>query len=154
MGLFLSRFVNKVDKKGRISVPAQYRQTLAAESFNGIVAYLSFVNPCIEACGMQRIEQLAESIDTLDPYSEERDAFASTILGESCQLNFDSDGRITLPEQLIQGAEITQKAVFVGKGKTFEIWQEAKFEDYASKARKIAIENRKLLTLNNKAKHD
>lgn len=147
MALFLSTYSNKVDKKGRVSVPAPFRTVLVHQHFNGIVAYASFVNPCVEACGMDRIEQLSASIDTLDPYSEERDAFATTILGGSTQLAFDGEGRVLLPEELMAEAGIKTQVVFVGKGATFEIWNPDRFDEYASKAREIAKEQRAALRL-------
>lgn len=147
MALFLSTYANKIDKKGRVSVPAPFRTVLANQHFNGIVAYSSFVNECIEACGMDRIEQLSASIDTLDPYSEERDAFAMAILGGSIQLAFDGEGRVLLPENLLEMAGINEKAVFVGKGATFEIWSPEKFDAYAEKARQVAKEQRAALRL-------
>jgi MraZ protein len=147
MALFLSTFVNKVDKKGRVSVPANFRATLAEQKYQGIIAYTSFVNECIEACGMDRIERLSESIDNLDPYSDERDAFAATILGGSLQLPFDSEGRVMIPERVLEEAQIKDQAVFVGKGATFEIWQPEAFEIYASKARYLAKKERANLRL-------
>ena len=147
MALFLSNFTNKVDKKGRISIPAQFRLALSDQDFAGVVVYESFVNQSIEGCDMKRIRQLSESIDNLDPFSEVRDSFATTILGSAIQLNFDSDGRVVLPEKLLNIADITDKAVFVGKGSTFEIWQPERFEEYAKKAREQAKKNRDLLSL-------
>ena len=96
---------------------------------------------------MDRIEKLSESIDDLDPFSEERDAFATSILGGSIQLSFDGDGRVLLPEQLITVAKLEDKATFVGKGKTFEIWNPGIFEAYAQNARKLAKEKRGALSL-------
>ena len=107
MALFLSTYINKVDKKGRVSVPASFRAVLAHQHFGGIVAYASFINECVEACGLDRIERISESIDSLDPYSEERDAFATTILGGSVQLSFDGEGRVLLPESLIDVSGIS-----------------------------------------------
>lgn len=147
MALFLSTYINKVDKKGRVSVPANFRAALQKEDFQGVVAYGSFVNECVESCGMERMARLSESIDSLDPYSEERDAFAATILGGSFQLPFDGEGRIILPEQLMQEAGITEQAVFVGKGATFEIWSPEKFDAYASKAKELAKQERAKLRL-------
>jgi MraZ protein len=154
MALFLSTYVNKIDKKGRISVPANFRNTLATQTFQGIVAYQSFINECIEACGMDRIERLSDSIDDLDPYSDERDAFATTILGGSVQLPFDGEGRIMLPELLIAEAKLSDKAVFVGKGATFEIWQPERFELYAGKARDLAKKERANLRLTRPTRED
>lgn len=154
MSLFLSTFTNKVDKKGRVSVPSTFRGALAAERFHGIVAYSSFINPCIEACGLSRIERLSESIDSLDPYSDQRDAFATSILGGSVQLPFDGEGRILLPEPLIELTKLKEHAVFVGKGATFEIWDPKAFESYAMKARELAHKERGLLRLSPKLKSD
>jgi MraZ protein len=145
MALFLSTFQKKIDKKGRVSVPSGFRTVLAGEHFNGIVVYQSFINPCLEACGMSRIEKLSERIDTLDPFSEEHDAFAATILGGSVQLAFDGEGRVMLPESLLQAAGIGEDVVFVGKGKTFEIWKPEDYTKHAEVARRIALEKRQHL---------
>lgn len=148
MSLFLSTYTNKIDKKGRVSVPAPFRAVLSGQHFPGIVAYPSFVYDCIEACGMSRMERLSESIDNLDPFSEERDAFAASILGGSIQLSFDSEGRVGLPEQLIEFAHLKDFAVFVGKGQTFEIWEAENFKEYSAKARELAKQHRAALQLN------
>ena len=142
MALFLSTFEKQIDKKGRVSVPATFRTALAGQHFNGIIVYPSFVNPCIEACGMSRIEALYERIEALDPFSEERDAFATAILGGSMQLPFDGEGRVSLPENLLKESNITQQCVFVGKGATFEIWEPEAFAAYEAQSRKVAKEKR------------
>lgn len=146
--LFLSTYINKIDKKGRVSVPASFRAALSSQSFSGIISYSSFINPCIESCGIDRIEMLSQTIDDLDPYSEARDAFATTILGGCMQLAFDGEGRIILPEDLIESAGLEEQACFVGKGATFEIWQPALFNQYSAKAREIAKQDRQVLQFN------
>ena len=148
--LFLSNFTNKIDKKGRVSVPANFRAVIKQqEDFQGIVAYGSFTNDAIAASGMSYVEHLNHTIEDFDPYSEEKDAFATAILGSSYQLNFDCDGRILLTEELINLAKLTDKALFIGKGKSFEIWQPNDFELYAKRARDIAKEKRLALKYNN-----
>jgi len=141
--LFLSTFQNKIDKKGRISIPATFRAALSKdEEFSGIISYASFINRCIESCGIERIRKLSTRIETLDPFSEERDAFATTILGGSVQLPLDSEGRVMLPEHLIEMAGIKEAAMFVGKGETFEIWEPKTFAEYAARAREVVRVNR------------
>lgn len=145
--LFLSTYQNKIDKKGRVSVPASFRQSLAkasgeGEEFSGIIAYASFINRCVEACGIDRIRKLSARIEALDPFSEERDAFATTILGGSIQLPFDGEGRVMVPESLIEIAGIHEMALFVGKGETFEIWEPGAFAEYAARSRDLAREKR------------
>jgi MraZ protein len=148
--LFLSTYQNKIDKKGRVSVPAGFRVALtkmisSTEEFSGIIAYASFINRCIEACGIERIRKLSGRIESLDPFSEERDAFATTILGGSMQLAFDGEGRVMLPESLIDLAGLHDTAVFIGKGETFEIWEPGAFTEYAARARELAREKRSRL---------
>ena len=140
--LFLSTYYNRIDKKGRVSVPASFRAALSGQEFAGIVAYSSLMHPCIEACGMGRIQKLNDRIEMLDPFSEERDAFATTIFGESVQMGFDGEGRVMLPEALIKTASLVEQAVFVGKGETFEIWEPAAFEAHVVRARELARDKR------------
>lgn len=148
--LFLSTFTNKIDKKGRVSVPSSFRTLLTGEAFSGLIAYQSISNQCIESCSIERIKRLSDSIDDLDPYSDERDAFATIILGGSVKLQFDSEGRILLPEDLLQFANLQDKACFVGKGQTFEIWNPELYSEHYAKAKKFAEQNRAALRLSKK----
>ena len=141
MALFLSTFENKIDKKGRISIPAQFRASVVNQEFSGVIVYESFINNCIEGCDIARIKQLSESIDNLDPFSSKRDAMATTVLGCVVQLAFDGDGRVVLPENLIKKADLNEKAIFVGKGPTFEIWNPNKFAQYLTEAKANAKKN-------------
>lgn len=147
MALFLSTFVNKVDQKGRLSVPAPYRQALRGQSFKGIVAFRSYREAVIEACAIDRMEQLSESVDQLEQFSEEQDALASTIFADAHQLPIDGDGRITLPPALAEHAGITETAAFVGRGATFQIWEPGIFERHQAEARTRAREQRATLRL-------
>jgi len=148
VALFLSTFTNKVDSKGRVSVPSQFRASLVKENFSGMIVYESFVNDSIEGCDIDRIRKISESIDSLEPFSEEREAFATAILGGAVQLSIDSDGRVILPEGLLKKAGVKNQAVFVGKGSTFEIWEPVKFKEYMAKAKKDAKDKRNMLRFN------
>lgn len=147
MKIFLSKYIYNIDKKNRVSVPVSYRAILADQTFNGIIAYPSFRNKCIEACSISRLNELSQIIQNLDPYSDERDAFETIILGEAVQLGFDNEGRIILPKSLLDHAEMVNEACFVGKGLMFEIWKPENFEVYLSNAKVVAQNNR--LTLKN-----
>ena len=87
---------------------------------------------------MGRIQKISDSIDSLDPFSKDRDALATALLGGSTHLTIDADGRVILPENLLKKAKIKDLAVFVGKGTTFEIWQPKQFAEYMEKAKKDA----------------
>ena len=134
--MFLSTYENKLDKKGRVSVPASFRSYLSSLGYNGVVCYPSFNNQSIEACSQDRIEKLSNTIDSLNPFEEKRDFFATSILSESISLQFDSEGRISLPSKLLKHAKIKNNMLFVGQGKTFQIWEPLIFEKFKAQARK------------------
>ena len=140
--MFLSTHENKIDKKGRVSVPASFRTYLNSMGYSGVICYPSFNNSSIEACPQSRIEKISDSIDSLNPFEEKRDIFATSVLADSVQLHFDSEGRISLPQNLLNHAKIKQTMVFVGQGKTFQIWEPKLFEKFKTQARKKANLNR------------
>ena len=121
--MFLSTYENKLDKKGRVSVPASYRSYLSNLGYNGVICYPSFNNQSIEAWPQDRVEKISNSIDSLNPFEEKRDFFATSILSESTNLQFDTEGRISLTSKLLKHAKIKNSMVFVGQGKTFQIWE-------------------------------
>ena len=98
--MFLSTYENKLDKKGRVSVPASFRSYLSNLGYNGVVCYPSFNNQCVEAWPQDRIEKISNAIDSLNPFEEKKDYFATSILSESINLQFDSEGRILLTLKL------------------------------------------------------
>ena len=140
--MFISSYENKLDKKGRVSVPASYRSYLSSLGYNGVICYPSFINPSIEFCSQNRLQKIIDTIDTLDPFEENRDIFSTSILANSSQLNFDSEGRVTLSDKLLSHSGITEKALFVGQGKTFQIWEPTIFEKFKVGAKKKANLNR------------
>ena len=143
--MFLSTYENKLDKKGRVSVPASYRSYLSNIGYNGIICYPSFNNQCIEAWPQDRIEKISNAIDSLDPFEEKKDYFATSILSESINLQFDSEGRIALTKKLLKHSKIRNSILFVGQGKTFQIWEPTSFEKFRVNARKKSNINRNSL---------
>ncbi len=140
--MFLSTYENKLDKKGRVSVPASFRSHLSNLGYNGVICYPSFNNSSIEACSQDRIEKISSAIDSLNPFEEKRDYFATSILAESTNLQFDSEGRISLSAKLLKHAKIKNSMLFVGQGQTFQIWEPATFEKFKVNARKKSKLNR------------
>ena len=134
--MFLSTFENKLDKKGRVSVPASFRSFLSNLGYNGVICYPSFNNNCIEAWPQDRIEKISNAIDSLSPFEEKKDYFATSILAESLNLQFDSEGRILLSSKLLRHAKIKNRMLFVGQGKTFQIWEPTNYEKFKVTAKK------------------
>ena len=140
--MFLSTYENNIDKKGRVSVPAQFRSHLSSLGFNSIICFPSFNQQCLEAWPQDRIEKISDAIDNLNPFEEKKDYFATAILSESVNLIFDTEGRISLTKKLLQHSKIKTRILFVGLGKTFQIWEPTMFEKFRAHARKKSNINR------------
>ena len=130
-------------------MPSSFRSYLSNLGYNGVICYPSFNNQSIEAWSQDRVEKISNSIDSLSPFEEKRDFFATSILSESINLQFDSEGRISLTPKLLKHAKIKNSMLFVGQGKTFQIWEPTIFEKFKVTARKKANLNRASLKWEN-----
>ena len=135
--LFMDTVVNKVDAKGRVSLPADYRSIVKGTE-SEIVCYRSLTAPCIEGCLEDLLDKLASEMeDSLDFFSSTQDDLTNLIFGDAKRYPFDSTGRIMLSEKLLRHAAITDTAVFVGKGRKFQIWNP---ENWAKEEARIRAE--------------
>ena len=130
-------------------MPASFRSHLSTLGYNGFVTYPSFNHDALEACSQDRIEKLSSTIDSLNPFEEKRDFFATSVLSESVSLQFDSEGRVLISEKLLNHAKIKNNILFVGLGKTFQMWEPKSFEKFKVVARKKAYQNRSNLKWDN-----
>jgi len=147
MALFMSRFVNKVDRKGRVSVPAAFRSALQGQSFHGIVAIPSFREQAIIGCGMDFMERIADGMEEHALFSDAQDDLSAAVFAAAHQLGLDGEGRIMLNQELAAHAGIEDQAAFVGRGRTFEIWEPGAFEAHLESARQNARSGQTTLQL-------
>lgn len=145
MDQFVSTFTNKIDTKGRVSVPASFRTALAKDGLEGIYCYPSLDAPALDAGGQRLLNKINALVEDLAPYSDERDQLATALFGTSEILTIDQDGRTILPERLREHAGITNQITFVGLGEKFQLWEPKRFETYQAEARQKVRDLRKLL---------
>lgn len=150
MDRFVSTFTNKLDAKGRVSIPAPFRAILERDGYTqagsaGVYCYPSLDAPALDAGG----ERLAQKIDGLlaglPDYSDERDELSVALYGEVQILPIDGDGRITVPENLRTHAGLSAQVTFVGLGDKFQLWAPARFEERRARAREKVHDHRRLL---------
>ena len=145
MDQFVSTFTNKIDAKGRVSVPVSFRTVLAKDGFEGIYCYPSLDDEALDAGGQRLVDKIQSLLEGIAPYSDERDHLAMALFGASEVISVDQDGRIKIPERLCEHAGISSKATFVGLGDKFQIWEPEKFRDQFSAGRKKLNEFKHLL---------
>ena len=120
MDRFVSHFTNRFDAKGRISIPAPFRNVLAKDGFEGLYVHPSLDAPALDCGGNALLREIDALLETMPAYSEQRDVFSTALLGTSEILKLDSEGRVILSELSRDFMGLTTEAVFVGQGHKFQ----------------------------------
>ena len=146
MDLFLSQFLNKVDKKGRVSLPSIFRGALPKNNKNEIILYKSLKHNAIEGCNSSRIEEIAKRINKLDIFSDDQDDFATSIFSEIVPTNLDKEGRFSISDKLKEFANIADEVIFIGQGLFFQIWEPLAAANRLKKSRFRLLKEKKTLS--------
>ena len=145
MDLFISKYLNKIDKKGRVSLPSSFRNVLPKSNKNEIILYKSIKFNSIEGCGVGRLNEIAKRINNLDFFSEDYDDFSTSIFSEIITTNIDKEGRFLIPENLKEYANIKKEAAFYGQGYFFQIWEPKEGIKNTEVSRKRLLKEKKSL---------
>jgi MraZ protein len=140
---FVSKYVNRLDSKGRVSIPAPYRQILAREGLDSLFCSPSLEKQAVDAGGVGLRAALDSYLEDFEAFSDERESLSSALLGESESLKIDKDGRVVLSDAIKLHTGITDQVAFVGHGFKFQIWDPASYEAYRAEAMKHALATRK-----------
>lgn len=132
MNLFISQYTKLIDKRGRVTVPHDFRDCLNLEDFKGFIAFASHKSQAIECCGISKMEKLAIKVDEdeLASFFGNQNELITSIFADSHKIMFDEAGRVMLPTDLIEHAGISTEVLFVGIGKAFQIWDPLQFKLY------------------------
>ena len=147
MELFVSRFINKIDRKGRVSFPSSFRNVLPKSNRNQIILYKSIKTISIEGCSVERLNEIAKRISNLDFFSEDYDDFSTSIFSEIITTNIDKEGRFLIPEELKLYAGIKTEAAFFGQGHYFQIWEPKKGLKNTEDSRRRLLKEKKSLRM-------
>jgi MraZ protein len=143
MDRFVSNTINRVDKKGRVSIPAGFRAVLAGQSILHMI--LSVEHPVAEAGGADFVDMNMQRLSQMDPFSEEYEMWSFCMIGDADELKIDTEGRIILSENIREHTGITDTVAFVGRGPFFQLWEPERFADYREAARsKVRMMRREL----------
>ena len=115
--MFLGRYAHNLDAKGRLAIPARYREALA----DGVVLTRG-IDRCLALYPLQVWQPLAEKVAALPLTDADARNFRRLVFAEAVDLNLDGQGRILIPPELLRYAEIEREAVVVGVDTSIEIW--------------------------------
>ena len=117
-----------------MAMPAKHRERLLSQCEGQLVATIDTQNPCVLIYPLPAWEQLEQEIQELPALNPAVRRFQRLIIGHATDLEFDSAGRVLLPQPLRNYAGLDKKVVLVGQGKKLELWSEDNWNAECDKA--------------------
>lgn len=124
--MFMGQYKHNIDAKGRIIVPARFRDELndkvvAAKGFDG----------CLNIYTTEQWEKLYQSLLSLPNTMKETRIYLRTMMANAMECEFDTQGRILLSDALIKEGHLEKSCVFVGVGDHIELWSETNWTSFS-----------------------
>lgn len=135
MDEFVSSYTKRLDGKGRVSIPASFREILGRDGFEGLYCCSTLDGAAIDAGGLRLREMIRATLARFDPFSPEYQDFSSHLNGQSDVLTMDKEGRVILSQAMKARAGIGDRVTFVGQGYKFQIWDPERFSAYLEESR-------------------
>ena len=135
MNRFLSNAVNRIDAKGRVSVPAHFRSVVQSRGYSELYAIRQLDVPALDVGGLDLLDRYEERIALEDPFLQAADDMSFFVHGDGSFLKLDQDGRITVNDFIREHTGITSEVAFVGRGNFFQIWEPERLRAYGAEVR-------------------
>lgn len=135
MALFTGTYENRIDRKGRVSLPATFRSQLPEGDGRLVFVYRSPSLAALEACDQAFMDRLADSLEQFDMFSDAEEDLGAVILADARPLSLDAEGRIMLPAEHTGFANITDRVAFAGHGRRFRLWEPETFAAHMAESR-------------------
>ena len=135
MDRFLSSAVNRIDAKGRVSVPAHFRAVLAKRGTSELYGLRALETPAIDCGGPDLLDLYEQRIALEDPFLQTADDMSFFVHGDGAFLKLDPEGRIVVSDFVRDHTGIRDEAAFVGRGRFFQIWEPARLREHAEAVR-------------------
>lgn len=135
MGRFLSNVTNKIDAKGRVSVPSAFRTVLAERDIRELYCLQDFAFPAISVGGPDLLERYERQIAAMDAFSPQANAMSLLVHGGGVFMKLDSEGRLMVSDFVRDFTGISTEVTFVGRADHFQLWQPQAFQEAQAAAR-------------------
>lgn len=135
MDRFLAHATNRIDAKGRVSVPAHFRSVLQKRGYTELYALRALAVPAMDVGGLDLLDRYEARLVQADPFLQSTDDMSYFCHGDGTFVKLDQDGRITMSEFMRAHTGIESEVAFVGKGQTFQMWEPARFRAYQDEVR-------------------
>ena len=135
MNRFLSNAVNRIDAKGRVSVPAHFRTVVQQRGYSELYAIRQLDVPALDVGGLDLLDRYEERMKLEDPFLQTADDMSFFVHGDGAFLKLDQDGRITVTDFIREHTGISSEVAFVGRGNFFQMWEPGKLGAYGAEVR-------------------
>ena len=135
MNRFLSSAVNRIDAKGRVSVPAHFRAVVLSRGYSELYAIRQLDVAALDVGGLDLLDRYEERIALEDPFLQTADDMSFFVHGDGAFLKLDQDGRITVTDFIREHTGISSEVAFVGRGNFFQMWEPGKLSAYGAEVR-------------------
>ena len=135
MNRFLSNAVNRIDAKGRVSVPAHFRTVVQQRGYSELYAIRQLDVPALDVGGLDLLDRYEERMKLEDPFLQTADDMSFFVHGDGAFLKLDQDGRITVTDFIREHTGISSEVAFVGRGNFFQMWEPGKLSAYGAEVR-------------------
>jgi MraZ protein len=135
MDRFLSSAINRIDTKGRVSVPAHFRSVVQRRGFADLYALRALDVPAMDVGGPDLLDRYEQRIALEDPFLQTADDMSFFVHGDGSFLKLDQDGRITVSDFIREHTGIATEVAFVGRGLFFQMWEPERLKAYGAEVR-------------------
>ncbi|WP_173932074.1 division/cell wall cluster transcriptional repressor MraZ [Chelativorans sp. Marseille-P2723] len=135
MDRFLSSAINRIDAKGRVSVPAHFRAVVQRRGFVDLYALRALDVPAMDVGGPDLLDRYEQRIALEDPFLQTADDMSFFVHGDGSFLKLDQDGRITVSDFIREHTGIVSDVAFVGRGLFFQMWEPERLKAYGAEVR-------------------
>jgi len=118
-----------IDAKGRIVMPTRYRDRLQNDSRGCVVMTIDTDERCLLLYPIAAWEDIESKLAALPSFNSAARRIQRLLIGHATELEIDNHGRILLPPLLREYAGLSKRAMLVGQGKKFELWDEGHWQE-------------------------
>jgi MraZ protein len=140
--MFLGQFQHTLDEKGRLMIPARYRELLAAGAF-----ITQGFDKCLMVMTDVHFKEVYERINAMNMADQNARLLRRLILSNAYSVEIDRVGRILIPQNLRQVIALDGEAIVAGQGDYFEVWNPADWYQQMDQLQDIETNNKRFSTL-------
>lgn len=118
-----------LDAKGRMAMPARYRDQLVSQYAGRLVATVDPMSKCLLLYPIDTWEEIQQKVESMSSIHPDTRKFQRILIGYATDLELDGSGRILLPQVLRNHAQLDKHVALVGQGKKFELWSDTNWTE-------------------------